>query len=482
MKHQIRALLLLFCLAGLVAASVYAADPAANARETLNPTALDRYVYAPDAHFAYQLVKSIEVAGAKVYVLDLTSQQWRTEAEVDRTVWEHWLTIVVPEQLAHKTALLYIGGGGNGNEPPDAPDPMVMQVARKTNSVAAILYQVPNQPLVFADDGKRRSEDAIIAYTWDKFMRTGDETWPLRLPMTKSAVRAMDAIQEFCARPESGGATVRDFIVAGGSKRGWTTWTTAAVDKRVVAIVPAVIDLLNLVPSFRHHKAVYGEWSPAIDDYVEMRIMDWLDTPEFAALMKIVEPYEYRSRLTMPKLILNGSEDEFFLPDSSQFYINDLQGPTYLRYVPNVGHALLPSDAPLSLLTFFKAYVEGTSLPKYSWTFPDANTTRVETPDKPKAVKLWQATNPKERDYRTYKVGALYQEQNLEAQADGSYTGHVENPPEGWTAFFVEVTFDAGDGLEHKFTTPIRVVPDTTPFKYEPPTELPKGFLSQAPR
>lgn len=35
-------------------------------------------------------------------------------------------------------------------------------------------------------------------------------------------------------------------MVAGASKRGWTTWTTAAVDKRVFAAIPIVMDLLNL--------------------------------------------------------------------------------------------------------------------------------------------------------------------------------------------------------------------------------------------
>jgi PhoPQ-activated pathogenicity-related protein len=28
--------------------------------------------------------------------------------------------------------------------------------------------------------------------------------------------------------------------------KGWTTWTTAAVDKRVFAAIPIVMDLLNL--------------------------------------------------------------------------------------------------------------------------------------------------------------------------------------------------------------------------------------------
>src|SRR5690606_8115603 len=111
--------------------------------------------------------------------------------------------------------------------------------------------------------------------------------------MTNSAVRAMDTVTAFRASEQGGHEAVDRFVVAGGSKRGWTTWSTAAVDKRVVAIVPIVIDLLNLVPSFKHHWAAYGFWAPAVGDYEAMGIMNWMGTPEFEALMKIEEPFEY---------------------------------------------------------------------------------------------------------------------------------------------------------------------------------------------
>ena len=62
---------------------------------------------------------------------------------------------------------------------------------------------------------------------------------------------------------------IRNFIVTGESKRGWTTWTTAAVDSRVVAIAPLVIDVLNLEVSMQHHWDAYGYWAPAVQDYVE---------------------------------------------------------------------------------------------------------------------------------------------------------------------------------------------------------------------
>src|SRR5262245_65524261 len=113
-----------------------------------------------------------------------------------------------------------------------------VKLAMGTKSVVAELRMVPNQPLVFAGETQGRVEDSFIAYTWDKFLRTGDEKWPARLPMTKAAVRAMDSVTAFCATPQGGGSKIDQFVISGGSKRGWTTWTTAAVDKRVIAIIP----------------------------------------------------------------------------------------------------------------------------------------------------------------------------------------------------------------------------------------------------
>jgi PhoPQ-activated pathogenicity-related protein len=287
--------------------------------------------------------------------------------------------------------------------------------------------------------------------------------------MTKAAVRALDTITAFCGSEEGGKTKVEKFVVAGASKRGWTTWSTAAVDKRVIAIVPIVIDLLNVVPSFQHHYGAYGFWAPAVDDYVEMGIMNWMDTPEFAALMKIEEPYEYRDRLTMPKLILNGSGDQFFLPDSTQFYWKDLKGPKYLRYVPNADHSMKNTDAFQSLLSFYDAILRQKTLPEYSWELPSPGTIRVVSKTKPAKVKLWQANNPDARDFRIETLGRQYVEKILEPKADGVYEAKLEKPEKGWTAGFIEVTY-ANDPTPIKFTSGVTVIPDTLPFdgKFEP--------------
>jgi PhoPQ-activated pathogenicity-related protein len=442
-----------------------------NSTETSNAeqrTALDEYVARPDTNYSFHLVSSHPGKGYTTFVLEMTSQKWLTTNEVDRPIWKHWMILVKPDKVNSTKSLLFISGGHNGGKPPTSGDPHLAQIAVATKSVVTELHMIPNQPLVFAGETERRSEDSIIAYTWDKFLRTGDPKWPARLPMTKAAVRAMDTVTAFCSSPEAGNIKVDKFVVAGGSKRGWTTWTTAAVDKRVIAIVPIVIDMLNIVPSMLHHYAAYGFWSPAVGNYTAFHIMDWMGTPQFKALMKIVEPYEYRQRFTMPKFLINSTGDQFFLPDSSQFYFKDLPGVKYLRYVPNTDHSLSGSDAYVTLKAIYNAVLYDLPLPKFSWTLEKDGSIHVTTETKPSVVKLWQATNPNARDFRLETLGPKYESTVLDDQGGGVYIGKVPEPAKGWTAFFVELTFPSGDDNTFKFTTQVRVVPDTLPYKFVP--------------
>ncbi|MCP5519759.1 MAG: hypothetical protein H7A45_21170 [Verrucomicrobiales bacterium] len=427
-------------------------------------TALDRYVARPDPAYSWQLVDQQIVEGVRISFVDLTSQSWLTTNEVNRTLWQHWLVIYTPEQVDHSTALLFISGGSNRDGRLPKPSAELAQAAKATQAVAAELRMVPNQPLIFGNDGKERVEDDLIAYTWDKFLRTGDDRWPARLPMTKAAVRAMDTVTDFAATPKGGSLKVDRFIVAGGSKRGWTTWTTAIVDPRVVAICPIVIDMLNLVPSFIHHYRTYGFYAPAVQDYVNQGIMDWMDTPEFERLMKIVEPYEYRDRLSLPKLMVNACGDQFFLPDSARFYRDDLPGPKYWRYVPNADHSLKDSDAWETLVAWDHAILNRTPLPRFTWLQGDDGAVDLHVTDVPKEVRLWQATNPDARDFRLETLGPVWTSTVLEPAAAGHYRAGPAAPAKGWTAFMLELTYDLGAPVPLKVTTQVWVTPDTLPF------------------
>ncbi|MBI5770237.1 MAG: PhoPQ-activated pathogenicity-related family protein [Verrucomicrobia bacterium] len=451
--------------------------PAADtARRGLVETALDRYVAAPDASFSWKKAVELRDESATGYALDLVSQNWLTPKEVNRTEWRHWLLVVKPDTLEHSTALLFIGGGANRPGNPPAPSRDLIAIAKATRSVVAEIRMVPNQTLVFHGDGVERKEDDLIAYTWDQFLRTGDERWPARLPMTKAAVRAMDAITAFLASDEGGKVKVDTFMVAGGSKRGWTTWTTAAVDKRVVAICPIVIDVLNVDVSITNHYRAYGFFAPAVGDYVRHQVVNWSGTEEARALYAIEDPYFYRDRLTMPKLIMNACGDQFFTPDSSRHYFSQLAGVKYLRYIPNTDHGLKGSDAYETLRAWHFALLNKKPLPQFDWKRSADGQLTVTTKTKPTSVQLWQATNPDARDFRLEKIGPVWKSSPIEGQ-NGIYTATVTKPAAGWTASVVELTFDVGAGVPLKFTTDVTVTPDTLPAE-APKFEKPKGFLT----
>lgn len=437
---------------------------------------LVQYAQSPDSAYRYELVSNHTGDQGTIYQLKLTSQSWLTAAEVNQTNWWHWLTIHRPRELKSDTALLFITGGNNQDPNPRRPDRNLERISDAAGCVVVELRQVPNQPLIFHGDGQERVEDDLIAYGWDKYLRGGDVNWLARLPMTKSAVRAMDTVTEFLGAADRGSLKIEKFVVAGASKRGWTTWTTAIADKRVVAIAPIVIDMLNVVPSFRHHWEAYGFYAPAVGNYVEHGIMDWQDTPEYARLVKVVEPYEFRDQLTLPKLMINACGDQFFLPDSHRFYFDDLKGPKYLRYIPNTDHSLKDSDAIETLAAWQVAIAQGRPLPQFNWRVDwTRGEISLQLKDRPAKALLWRATNPDARDFRLETIDKAWTSSEISADADGKIVARVEQPAKGWTAFLVELTYPVdGSPTPLKLTSGVAVVPDVLPFAGRMPKTQPK--------
>ncbi len=485
---------------------------------------LREYVEACDRDFSYSLRNSLSLPNYKItsYLLEMNSGVWRAPEEVDQPLWRHFITIIEPDVVTSKTAMLVISGGSTGSEPSGDLAGLVLPFATATSSVVAVLQAVPNQPLFFTDEVEReRTEDEIIAYSYDKYLSSfnegrPDKAWPSLLPMTRAAVRAMDSVQGFMGGKPSGVRNIEDFVVMGASKRGWTTWLTAAADSRVSAIVPMVIDVLSMEKQMEHHRRAYssyplndtankivGGYSASVQDYVEMNVFSRFGTPASASLLKIVDPFTYRNLLTMPKLISNSTGDQFFLPDSSQFYLNRLPGVNYLNYAPNTDHSLTNSlqvdEGTLgSILAFYISHVRNTNsvstddvrVPVYTWANVDAADgsvarIRVTTPDQPKMVRLWQATNPNHRDFRLQTLGAGWTATRLETPCEAAcesedgcgcdeaetfvYTGEVDVPAPGtgWRAFMIQLTWPGPDptrdDADYTFTTPVRVVPDVYP-------------------
>ena len=166
----------------------------------------------------------------------------------------------------------------------------------------------------------------------------------------------------------------------------------------------------------------------------------------------------------MPKFVVNSAGDELFVPDSSQFYFGDLKGEKLLRYVPNCDHSLDGTDAMDSIVAYYQSILMGIPRPQYTWSFDTDGGIRVKTTGVPKLVRLWQAHDPNARDFRLLSIGKAYTDSPLENQGEGVFVGKIHPPEKGWTAFFVELTYDLGTTFPLKVTTGVRVLPDTLPY------------------
>jgi PhoPQ-activated pathogenicity-related protein len=217
----------------------------------------------------------------------------------------------------------------------------------------------------------------------------------------------------------------------------------------------------------RHHYSAYGFWAPAIGDYVNHQIMQRRNSPRYAELIKLVDPFAYRDRFTMPKCVINATGDQFFCPDSSQFYYDDLPGEKHLCYVPNGEHSLDGTNALETMIAFHYAIVHNIPRPDCTWSFGDDHALTVRCSLKPSRVTLWQATNEKSRDFRVDTIGRAYRSREVSANGDGVYQVRLEQPEHGWTASLVQCEFNIGAPVPLRLSTDVHVLPDELPHANE---------------
>jgi PhoPQ-activated pathogenicity-related protein len=410
--------------------------------------ALETYVREPDASFAWQRTEQKRIREATVTHLEFTSQTWRGHT------WRHHLLVLRPTTLRQTDIAMLFITGGSSSAPPGSEVDRCYQVAERAGAIVAILTNVPNQPLY---DG--RQEDALVAFTFDQYLKTGDPTWPLLFPMVKSAMRAMDTLQSF-ARHEFDQRIDR-FVVSGESKRGWTSWLTGAVDTRVVAIAPMVIDMLNMKAQLDWTEKMYGQQSEQISDYTELDLHQKLDDPPMQMLRAWVDPYSYRQSYTMPKLLLLGTNDPYWVVDSLRHYWRDLPEPKLVFQTPNAGHDLAGGhEAWQTLAAWFQLIADRHRLPKVKWELRDGTDgaaglmVRVDQPAT--KVRLW-TSHSADRDFRD----ETWTSRELEMQSGSSQaSADVPMPVSGFTAFLAEVELRAPTGHSYKLSTEVQVIPE----------------------
>ena len=420
------------------------------------PPDLVDYIRKDDKAFAWKQTGRIDTESGIVYELDLTSQKWQG------LTWTHKLQVFVPKGVKPRATMVLWNQGGTPNV---VSGLLGLQIAQKVGAPVAFLYGIPNQPLF---DGKR--EDTLIAETFVRYLETKDSSWPLLFPMVKSLVKSMDALQAFAKTEWE--FEVKDFVVTGASKRGWTSWLTAATgDKRVKAIAPMVIDTLNMPVQMKNQVAAFGKPSLMIKDYTERGLVPIPETGEGQKLWRMVDPWANRETLTVPKMIINGANDPYWPLDALNSYWDDLKGEKYLLYVPNAGHdlretdkngkkQLLPERAVNTLSAFCKCQVFDKKMPKVEWKYTpiDAGVTYEVTSERgPRSRRMWYADSDT-RDFRK----ALWKEELL-SESKEPFSGKVATssgikfPAQGFRAVFVESVMEI-DGLLFPLSTQIRIL------------------------
>lgn len=406
-------------------------------------TALQHYLKNDDETYQWEFRQSQkpESYPVTVYDLILTSQNWRNH------LWKHQLSILVPDEVHHESSILFITGGSIKNGEPnfkDKPDDLVKGlagIAIKNKAIVSILRQTPNQPLY---DGL--TEDELISFTLHNFKNDGDYTWPLLFPMVKSAVKAMDAVQEFASKET--GNTVKTFVVSGASKRGWTTWLTGANDSRVTAIAPMVIDVLNMPVSLNYQIEVWNEYSIQIEDYVKLEIPQQVHTEAGDQITKMVDPYSYRKNLTMPKMIFIGTNDEYWPVDAIKNYLDSIPGQNFIQYVPNAGHDLGDGkQAFQALSSFFANTLHSQSYPTCQWSI-DSNGSGAElkvsaTSELLVDALVWTADSD-DRDFRDEN----WENKSLSVSGIDQVVTTIPYPESGYKAFYLDLKYKDPNGEE----------------------------------
>lgn len=390
----------------LIFGSVVVFGTLSNAAETVVeesvPTALNDYVQRKDDVFQWQLVNTTVSEAGTVYELRVTSQKWQD------IVWKHAVEIYKPKEVRFpRHALLFVTGGSTPS-PPKANDLLLGgKLAADCGACVVMLHQTPNQPLL----GNRR-EDDLISESWLRYLDSGDRRWPLLFPMVKSAVRAIDATQAFSA--EAFDQKIDQFVISGASKRGWTSWLAPVADERIIATAPIVIDVLNFRAQMNHQIKTWGSYSPQIVDYTSKGLVKGpgeTESDRELTLRMMMDPYTYRKQLTLPKLLIVGTNDPYWVVDSMNLYWDDLIGAKYVRQVPNAGHGLEGGrdGALASLAAFFRHVASDRPMPTLSWTLEEDDQRlqlTMSSDTTPSAVYFWTAGSD-DNDFRDAKWSKL---------------------------------------------------------------------------
>ena len=216
-----------------------------------------------------------------------------------------------------------------------------------------------------------------------------------------------------------------------------------------------VIDTLNVAKQIPHQLEAFGKPSEQIGDYSGSGMLTMLNTPRGKRLLELEDPISYKDILTLPKLIILGTNDRYWAQDALNLYWDDLKGPKWVTYTPNSGHGLEDREHVFATLSSYGRMVAaGKKWPKLNWDYKSNST----------GVDLSVNSDTKLVGFRLYHASAQTQDLRNskwtfeEVSPNGkNATASWKNPDEGYTAVFGEAIYEI-DGQKFSLSTQVKIL------------------------
>ena len=387
------------------------------------------YVNAKD-DFEFKLISKVAAPnGMSVYQIEMTSQVWHG------AIWKHTIVVLVPAKpVATDLALVLLGGlqgapGANGLS-------TYAQMA-EDSGVTCVVFD----PMVYCFGQHGRFE--LSNYATAQYLKTSDPTWIIGAPCARSAARGMDAVQAVLSKD---GLPITRFILTGHSRDGLVSWFTAIADPRVAGIVPIGADGLNLTAPSQHQTMAF----------LQSKVGD-LHSEIGKAFVALFDPYSFRDRLTAPKLIVSGTNDEIYDPNSVNEYWDGLPGSKWHLYLEGADHGQESGNPKThrAIAAFARMIAEHTEPPKLEWKFANSagKITLTGTTSGPaKSARLWVGLGNNVQHLQFTEHPAKLETGNPSEAA--AFTAEIALAPSGHTAVFAEIDYEY-EGKPYSLTTGI---------------------------
>jgi len=417
--------------------------------------------------------------GYKAYFLDFVSQSWHPEKTVP-PVWRHWLTLIIPNQRVKDIGMLVLTEGFSTNETPMSEiSPYFISLAVSSKSVVAILEGFPRDKVgIYETPAKvvNLEPTEFVSWSLKQYFETYDPGWIVFCPLVKSVVRAMDAIQEFLLKNLRSEIPLKEFVLCGDAPF-FVPWLVPSVDSRVIGLVSINASAFHLEQQIKRMFMDEISFPPLFAEMDDAGILPLLETEDGENLLKVIDPYSYRTSLQIPKLVVSiGNEQGYNLVPLSEQMNSEIPEPVSWLMCPHLQlsreFAFLPQQMLLNFLpsthtpiydfkdtlrVFYHRILGQKNMPIFHWDFSPTGECTVKVSEEIIECRVWYCSKDKRGDIFNL-TNKDWKCKNLSEVAEGSYRTNIPLPLQQYTGAFVEVIFPSLMGVPFPLTSNIHIL------------------------